>query len=62
MDVNHFAIVKITKVDVVQIVRSILDDTALALQQKGIATRLTMPQQDCLVSSINLRIFAPQSR
>ena len=40
--------------DVVQIVRSILDDTALALQQKGIATRLTMPQQVMIAADASL--------
>ena len=42
------------KVDVVQIVRSILDDTALALQQKGIAARLTMPQQVMIAADASL--------
>lgn len=55
MDANHFRHrEEYQKVDVVQIVRSILDDTALALQRKGIATRLTMPQQVMIAADASL--------
>lgn len=55
MDANHFRnSEEYQQVDVVQIVRSILDDTALALQHKGIATRLTMPQQVMIAADASL--------
>ena len=55
MDANHFRnSEEYQQVDVVQIVRSILDDTALALQQKGITPRLTMPQQVIIVGDSSL--------
>ena len=55
MDANHFRNrEEYQQVDVVQIVRSILDDTALALQRKGIATRLTMPQQVMIAADTSL--------
>ena len=40
--------------DVVQIVRSILDDTALALQEKGITPRLKMPPQVIIAADASL--------
>ena len=55
MDTNHFRNrEEYQNVDVVQIVRSILDDTALALQQKGITPRLKMPQQVIIVGDSSL--------
>ena len=45
------------QVDVVQIVRSILDDTALALQEKGITPRLKMPPQVAADASLIYSIF-----
>ena len=55
MDTNHFRNHgEYQNVDVVQIVRSILDDTALALQQKGITPRLKMPQQVIIVGDSSL--------
>ena len=55
MDANHFRNRdEYQNVDVVQIVGSILDDTALALQHKGIATRLTMPQQVVIAADASL--------
>ena len=42
------------QVDVVQIVRSILDDTALALQEKGITPRLKMPPQVIIAADASL--------
>ena len=55
MDTNHFRNrEEYQNVDVVQIVRSILDDTALALQQKGITPRLKMPQQVIVVGDSSL--------
>ena len=43
------------QVDVVQIVRSILDDTALALQEKGITPRLKMPPQVIIAADASSR-------
>ena len=55
MDANHLRNrEEYQKVDVVQIVRSILDDTALSLQQTGIATRLTMPRQVMIAADASL--------
>ena len=55
MDTNHFRNHgEYQNVDVEQIVRSILDDTALALQQKGITPRLKMPQQVIIVGDSSL--------
>ena len=55
MDTNHFRNrEEYQNVDVVQIVRNILDDTALALQQKGITPRLKMPQQVIIVGDSSL--------
>ena len=42
------------QVDVVQIVRCILDDTALALQEKGITPRLKMPPQVIIAADASL--------
>ena len=53
-DVGRVMGIPYQQVDVVQIVRSILDDTALALQQKGITPRLKMPQQVIIVGDSSL--------
>ena len=55
MDANHFRNRdEYQNVDVVQIVRSILDDTALALQEKGITPRLKMPPQVMIAADASL--------
>ena len=55
MDANHFRnSEEYQQVDVVQIVRSILDDTALALQEKGITPRLKMPPQVIIAADASL--------
>ena len=55
MDANHFRnSEEYQQVDVVQIVRSILDDTALALQGKGITPRLKMPPQVIIAADASL--------
>ena len=55
MDTNHFRnSEEYQQVDVVQIVRSILDDTALALQEKGITPRLKMPPQVIIAADASL--------
>ena len=55
MDANHFHFrEKHQKIDIAQIARSILDDTALALQQKGITPRLTMPQHVIVAGDYSL--------
>ena len=55
MDANHFRnSEEYQQVDVVQIVRSILDDTALALQEKGITPRLKMPSQVIIAADASL--------
>jgi signal transduction histidine kinase len=55
MDANHFRnSEEYQQVDVVQIVRSILDDTALALQEKGITPRLKMPPQVIITADASL--------
>ena len=55
MDANHFRnSEEYQQVDVVQIVRSILDDTALALQGKGITPRLKMPSQVIIAADASL--------
>ena len=55
MDANQFRnSEEYQQVDVVQIVRSILDDTALALQEKGITPRLKMPPQVIIAADASL--------